>query len=375
LVLGTEFTSTYHDPLPVRKKAEEPPMHHPEIVVYPISYRQDPPLSHGFAGGNMINLRSKPSTKSTIVGKLPLGTPIEIVAQSNRAVRGIREDHWYRVRAEVKGKTVNGFLFGPTINPHRIEADFDLDGNFDMLYGSYNERKEMLIHYHNPDGAEPLAWTIIGQFSNAGGMSDNAVLSVISKETAGIPLLKIEVDCSSDCKGSVWTKYLSFTESGIRRALEIEENAMGNEQQFVDFHPKSKRITLTKKLGSAKSKLHLKFNHGTYKAIVNNVIAEKTAPTIQAVPPQTTAINKPIETPRQILGNKSINGLSIQSDKSLRKGEATSDKTVNRKEEKNDKTVKALAIKKTEVISKKTPQPEQTETEKPVARITPTRAK
>ena len=142
----TDFTTTYNDPIPVKAKGAEQPMHHPDIAVYPIAYRQKTPISSGFAGGNMINLRAKPSTKAGIVSKLPLGTPITVHKQDKEATQGLRQDHWYHVSAKVNGKKVDGYLFGPTINPHRITGDFDLDGELEVVYASYNERREMLMH-------------------------------------------------------------------------------------------------------------------------------------------------------------------------------------------------------------------------------------
>ena len=295
--LATDFTTTYNDPIPVKAKRAEPPMHHPDVVEYPIAYRQNDELKAGFAGGNMINLRAKPSTKSSIVSKLPLGAPITVHNQEKQATQGLRQDHWYRVSATVRGKQVEGYLFGPTINPHRIAADFDLDGELEAIYASYNERKEMLIHYHNPNGDSPLSWTKIGQFANAHGTSSAAILKIIPKETAGIPLLKIEVDCSENCGGSVWTKYLSFSNTGIRRALDIEENENKNARINVFFHPQSKSISLSSTEQSLVQTRKYTLKNGIYRfntpLVENSQTPIKKEDTEEGKPTASTEVNRP----------------------------------------------------------------------------------
>ena len=339
-------------------------MHHPRLsrIALPID------KIHPIQSGKREYDQPQIATQYQIIyfNEASLGMPIEIVEQSNEATRGIRVDHWYKVKVEDGNRDVVGYLFGPTINPHRIEADFDMDGEIESVYASYNERREMLIHYHNPNGKEPIAWTIIGQFANEHGVSEGASLSVISKEKSGIPLLKIQVDCSTTCNGSVWTKYLSFSNSTIQRALSIEENTVVNQRVNVTFQPNRNGLRVTHHQNKASTSMDYRLVNGVYR---HTVKAPLTAKAQDSINPKTQTVKPAIvkQTPHVIDSNRSVHP-------SLSPKKTTESANVAVKaQEPREIVVRSVDIStekaKPEVI---TLPPNE---EKPVARITPEKAK
>ena len=78
-----------------------------------------------YAANEGINVRNRATANSSVLAKLPLGTKIQILAKDKEETLGTRTDHWYQVRIKKSGKAVEGFLFGSTLTPYSLKADWD----------------------------------------------------------------------------------------------------------------------------------------------------------------------------------------------------------------------------------------------------------
>jgi hypothetical protein len=218
----------------------------PDVLVFTVQYDYGELPQLVYASGHKINLRSLPSTSGDVVAKIPLGMPITILEEGKEAQLGERKDHWYKVETFVDGKTHTGYLFGPTMTPHRIAADFDGDGIEEQVFASYNERHELLIRLYDPNSEELVRWTNMGSYGSDGEMSLQADLKIFPASIAGMPLIKIDVGCFDGCAGMSWTKFVSYTGGELIRALEYSEQEAEGSYTAVelDFHPSGRRITM-----------------------------------------------------------------------------------------------------------------------------------
>jgi len=96
--------------------------------------------------GDVVNLRNGPSVKNDSVGKLTVGTKIQIVSKSDvKFTQNNYSDYWYQVKSNISGKEVRGFVWGGAISKAYVVKDFDGDKNPDMLlFGITNCDEEML---------------------------------------------------------------------------------------------------------------------------------------------------------------------------------------------------------------------------------------
>lgn len=96
--------------------------------------------------GDVVNLRNGPSVKNDSVGKLTVGTKIQIVSKSDiKFTQNNYSDYWYQVKSNISGKEVRGFVWGGAISKAYVVKDFDGDNNPDMLlFGITNCDEEML---------------------------------------------------------------------------------------------------------------------------------------------------------------------------------------------------------------------------------------
>ena len=216
----------------------------PEIQIFPIAYRYETLPALVYAAGNSINIRSSASTKGTVIGKVPLGNPIRVLAEAQNEKIGSREDKWYHIETTIKGKNYKGYLFGPTMTPHKIAADFDGDGDPEYILAAYNEHRELLLRALDPNSPSPVSWTNMGEYSQDGQVVDTAMLKLYPEDITGVSLLKIEAH--ADEKGFFWSKFISYNQGKIIRALEYTEQESDDSYQTVDlqFSAKNKSLIL-----------------------------------------------------------------------------------------------------------------------------------
>ena len=177
-----------------------------------------------YAANEGVNVRNRATANSSIVAKLALGTKIEIIAKDVKETLGTREDYWYQVRIEEKGKTVEGYLFGTTLTPYRLRADWDGDGTQEQVFVVFNERKELLVRIADPNGEG--AWANMSAYTQDEYTASSLKVKLLHKELAGMPLLKIEASNADETL--FWTKYVSYHHGKLLRALEYTEEESSN---------------------------------------------------------------------------------------------------------------------------------------------------
>ena len=224
----------------------------PDVRVYTVQYDYGELPQLVYAAGHNVNLRSTPSTSGEVVTKVPLGMPVTVLQRVKEGKLGERKDYWYMVETFVDGETHTGHLFGPTMTPHRIAADFDSDGVEEQVFASYNERQELLLRLYDPNSEELVRWTNMGQYGSGGDVASQADLKVFPESIAGVPLMKIDVSCFEGCGNMSWTKFVSYAGGDLIRALEYTEQEEAGVYTAVElaFHPEGKRITLGRLSGS-----------------------------------------------------------------------------------------------------------------------------
>jgi len=191
----------------------------PKIREYQIQhiYPTLPPVV--YAANNGINLRNRATANSSVLTKIPLGHKIDVLAQDQKVTLGTRTDHWYHVRVTINNQTHEGFLFGSTMTPYRIAADWDDDGKKEAMFAMFNERKELLLRIQDPNGEN--TWSNMGAYADGEFLADQVVVKALPKSIAGLPLLKIEV--ANPEQTMFWTKYASYHHEKLLRALEYTE--------------------------------------------------------------------------------------------------------------------------------------------------------
>ena len=216
----------------------------PEIQIFPIAYRYDSLPSLVYAAGNSINLRSSASTKGSVIAKVPLGNPIRVLATAQEEKIGTRKDKWYHIETTIKGNSYKGYLFGPTMTPHKIGADFDEDGEPEYILAAYNEHRELLLRVLDPNASSAVTWTNMGEYSYDGQVVDTAMLKLYPQDITGVSLLKIEAH--ADEKGFFWNKFISYSHGKVVRALEYTEQEKADSYQTVDlqFAAKTRSVLL-----------------------------------------------------------------------------------------------------------------------------------
>ena len=189
-----------------------------------------------YAANEGVNVRNRATANSSVVTKLALGTKIEIIAKDAKETLGSRDDYWYHVRIQEKGQAVEGFLFGTTLTPYRLRADWDGDGTQEQLFVVFNERKELLVRIADPNGEG--TWANMSAYTQDDYTASTLKVKLLHKELAGMPLLKIEA--SNADQTLFWTKYVSYHHGKLLRALEYTEEESGNSYQKKEpkFGPK-----------------------------------------------------------------------------------------------------------------------------------------
>ena len=206
------------------------------IEEYQVSHIYKDLPQYVYAANEGINVRNRATANSSVLAKLPLGTKVEILAQDKEETLGSRTDFWYQVRVKSKGKTVEGFLFGSTLTPYSLGADWDGDGKKESLFVMFNERKELLIRIADPNGEN--TWSNMSAYVQDDFVAQELTVKLLHKEIAGMPLLKIEAN--NDSQSFFWTKYVSYHHGKLLRALEYTEQESADQYQKKEpnFGPK-----------------------------------------------------------------------------------------------------------------------------------------
>ena len=197
------------------------------VEEYHISHIYDELPQFVFAANEGINVRNRASANSSVLSKLPLGTRIEILSKDKEETLGSRTDNWYQVRVRRKGKEIEGYLFGSTLTPYSLRADWDGDGKNERMFVMFNERKELLIRLADPNGED--SWSNLSAYTKDDFTADSLTVKLLHKEVAGLPLLKIEANDA--LMSTFWTKFVSYHHGKVLRALEYVETET-NEQYF-----------------------------------------------------------------------------------------------------------------------------------------------
>jgi hypothetical protein len=189
-----------------------------------------------YAANDGINLRNRATANSSVLAKIPLGGKIEILAKDKEETLGTRTDHWYHVRITSKGKPIEGYLFGSTLTPHSLRADWDGDGKNEYLFVMFNERKELLVRISDSNGEN--TWSNMSAYIQGEYVVERLTVKLLHKEIAGLPLLKIEA--SNADQTFLWTKYVSYHHGKLLRALEFseEESELTYSKKEPKFGPK-----------------------------------------------------------------------------------------------------------------------------------------
>ena len=114
---------------------------------------------------------------------------------------------------------MEGYLFGSTLTPHSLKADWDGDGKMERLFVMFNERKELLLRLYDPNSG--IAWANLSAYTQDDFTAERLTVKLMHKEVAGMPLLKIEA--SNPEQTLFWTKYVSYHSGKLLRALEFTE--------------------------------------------------------------------------------------------------------------------------------------------------------
>ncbi|MBM74262.1 MAG: hypothetical protein CMK59_02575 [Proteobacteria bacterium] len=224
------------------------PVKGPDVKVYNIKARYSKMPKQVYSGGHNINMRSEATILSDVVAKIPLGHPITILESAKESTIGDRQDIWYHVESKVEGKMVQGYLFGTTLTPHLIQADLDMDGVEEQLLAVYNNNYEVLLRLYDPNGAAKTLWSNMGKYEQDQHTAEKLVIRLYPKEIIGRPMLRLDVTCPKECSGKSWTKFVSYYEGKLLRALEYESQETGNSFQAVelDFNALSRNLILSR---------------------------------------------------------------------------------------------------------------------------------
>jgi len=192
----------------------------PKVREYTIHHIYESIPDIVYAANSGINLRNRATANSSVLVKIPLGHRIDVLEQDKKVTLGSRTDHWYHVRVKVGKETHEGYLFGSTITPYRIAEDWDNDGEKEAMFALFNERQELLLRIHDPNGES--TWSNTGAYTDGEFTANQVVVKAMPRSIAGLPLLKIEV---TNEKGNIfWTKFASYHHGKILRALEYVES-------------------------------------------------------------------------------------------------------------------------------------------------------
>ncbi len=220
------------------------------IEEYEINFLYEKLPNRVFAAGNNINLRAKPTASSSIVKKIPLAHEIELLTPVKEQKIGARTDHWYHVRARVNGQSVEGYLFGSTMTPYRLTADWDDDGQKEHMIAAFNDKSELLLRIADTNSQSNI-WSNMGAYVEGEYTATQAVVKLFPKEVAGLPLLKIEVQNQEE--NFFWSKFVSYNNGALYRALEYTESESDSTYSSVKPDFGRKRLALKEIQGSVRA--------------------------------------------------------------------------------------------------------------------------
>lgn len=165
-----------------------------------------------------LHLREKPDRKSESLGNLTMGDAV-VVRKADGKPTQVEElvNHWYEVEVEtgsLKGK--KGHAFGSFLTPHRLEDDFDGDGQPEIATVSFAGDGSIRVRFLDrsvkgdphtsqvdirPAGEEFL--------SQRGG---RVKASLLEAKQAGLPLVKLE--SRIEACGDFFDGYVSYVTPG-----------------------------------------------------------------------------------------------------------------------------------------------------------------
>ena len=165
--------------------------------------------------GDLVNVREKPSTKSSILNQLRLGTSVRIKACTKKETIGGKEGCWHPLES-IDSKQAQGFLFSTAFSDCRIEVDLDNDGKKEFVYASITGNQEVQLRLHDPNHAPFVFWTTVQKVNN----EYSGTLSYVPQEQAGQSLIAVFDDAQDYCGDETKTFFYSYSaERGLKQAM------------------------------------------------------------------------------------------------------------------------------------------------------------
>jgi hypothetical protein len=90
--------------------------------------------SDNYVFGDVVNLRSEPSIDAEPIARLKIGTKIEIISETEVIYTQNKLSYnWFKIKADIDGKEVSGYIWGGLIARKAIVDDFDGDQSDEIL--------------------------------------------------------------------------------------------------------------------------------------------------------------------------------------------------------------------------------------------------
>ena len=90
--------------------------------------------SDNYIFGDVVNLRSEPSISAESIARLKIGTKIEIISKTEVIYTQNKLSYnWFKIKADIDGKEVSGYIWGGLIAREAIVDDFDGDQSDEIL--------------------------------------------------------------------------------------------------------------------------------------------------------------------------------------------------------------------------------------------------
>ncbi|MCA9491367.1 MAG: SH3 domain-containing protein [Myxococcales bacterium] len=126
---------------------------------------------HPFVGVDGANVRQWPNTTNPVVGRLALGTEVEIREVVPLEVEAAgHTNHWYEITAEqISGGPVHGYVFGSILTPLVHRADLDSDGVDEVLSVTFGPGEVPRVRLIEPELGAQGERTAVLDLSGVGG--------------------------------------------------------------------------------------------------------------------------------------------------------------------------------------------------------------
>ncbi len=210
-----------------------------------------------YAAGANVRIRSSHSTSGDVVHTAFLGQALTIRAGTPAPdTIGQRTSTWLPVR--VAG--VDGWVWAGAVTTARFEVDLDADGEVEVVTAAYNGAGEIVVRASEPGvaGEAGVTFVTLPAIHDINGLQGSAQVDVLAPQTAGIPLLRVEVLSGEYCGSGSHFRYLSLRSPGPRQpstlALALSHSGDGGDAPIwwrtkIAFDPTNKTATVEAESG------------------------------------------------------------------------------------------------------------------------------